>query len=382
MSSPKLHEKDGKVLVNGEFLDRIGKKYGSALAQIPYGYRLYPDMTGLNETFFIKHDPVEELGKGNCWLVRTQPDRKEVFAGIASEILNEKKAMREMNKEASKPSGLYGYTRKIQAMCESAEKRIQRKAGSLIRKAYRKNEQIPEFLAVHAKRANSVSAKILLKAFKEGLPKLASDEHEHDEDCHCGGECESCKMAEALRAKAARLEKLATSLDLFRSKLKQEFEKKGWTISAENMDKTLAACGAGPGQPSRNELLSAFKAMQKDGTIIRQGSEKNGKYVWKASERTKSAMATPRMYSLYGFPTKTAELGLQLCNDLRIEAGHIAADLHQRQASMYDGITGFLTEHSKTARSGAAKLLLACYPEQRMFKSASVDAWLTLDPEF
>lgn len=98
-------------------------------------------------------------------------------------------------------------------------------------------------------------------------------------------------------------------------------------------------------------------------------------------------------YGLYGFRARTAALGLSACQQMREQAGIIAADLHARKAKQYERITGFLDAHSKKARCGYTRMLRLAYPDQSM-KLASgepvpvyregtdgtpdtVDGWLT-----
>lgn len=399
---PKLHtQEDGKVLVDQDFVNSLLERFGSEVVRIPYGFRIYPDTTGSNEICLIKHDPIPEFKNSPCWLVITQPDREEVFRKISEDVLGKRKMARlvsdvdlsnwtltktsGLEKEAA-PKGLYGYTRKIQAMCESAERRLQRKAGSLIRKVSKRDQRSLEFLGTHAKRGKSIPAKMLVKAFVDGMPKLGShdDEFEADlalfddeESCHCGGECTTCKTVTGLRQAADSIEK--TRLDIIRA-----FETHRWTMGKTTWKaKVMPTLGGGAGTKGSPQVRGIFQDFIRDGIVIEQGQN----YTVAAKYRKHTPdfspkIASTRMYSMYGYPIRTAELSLQACNELRIEAGHIAADLHQRQASLYDGITGFLNDHVKTAHSLSGKLLLSVYPEQRMFRTANVDEWLSLDPEF
>lgn len=65
---------------------------------------------------------------------------------------------------------------------------------------------------------------------------------------------------------------------------------------------------------------------------------------------------------LYGYRERTAKIALAACSDLYHEAGLIAGDLHGRRAAHYDRVTGFLKEHSKSARCQYASMLLEAYP--------------------
>ena len=68
-------------------------------------------------------------------------------------------------------------------------------------------------------------------------------------------------------------------------------------------------------------------------------------------------------YRLYGFPTRTARLGLTSCALLREEAGRVASEMHARKADCHGDITGFLSRHATEAKCRYAKMLSACYPE-------------------
>lgn len=91
-------------------------------------------------------------------------------------------------------------------------------------------------------------------------------------------------------------------------------------------------------------------------------------------------------FGAYGYPAVTAYLGLTSCAALREAAGEIASDLHARRIDQHGPITSFLGDHCKTARCGASRLILDCYPEATLrLRSASeppstVDEWLAWDP--
>jgi len=93
-----------------------------------------------------------------------------------------------------------------------------------------------------------------------------------------------------------------------------------------------------------------------------------------------------REYGMYGYPTRTARLGLDGCATIREHAGIIASDLHRRRQALYDNITGFFQTHAKTARCPTSRVILSCYPESTIKfasddstpqeKPASVSEWL------
>ena len=75
---------------------------------------------------------------------------------------------------ASAPTGLYGYTKAVQSSCEASIRKMAKTASQLAKSAYQKDENVAPFLAAHAKRGNSLSAKILVAAMKDIGPKIAS----------------------------------------------------------------------------------------------------------------------------------------------------------------------------------------------------------------
>lgn len=185
-------------------------------------------------------------------------------------------------KEASAPTGLYGYTKAVQRDCEASARKLQRFASSVAKRAYGKDGRVAEFLGTHAKRGKSLSARILVAAMKDLGPKFAS---------------------EATR---------------------------GYPVIQANEDDMQAI---------ERAMMQKHKAT--DG-------------------QTKEA----RDYGMYGFPTKTARLGLDACTSLKEHAGVIASDLHRRRHAMYENITGFLREHAKQAKCHASRMILGCYPEE------------------
>jgi len=79
------------------------------------------------------------------------------------------------DKEAARaPSGLYGFTKAIQGDCEASIRKLERRAASLARNAWQKDEETARFLTLHAKRAKSVPARLLVAAMKQLGPKVAS----------------------------------------------------------------------------------------------------------------------------------------------------------------------------------------------------------------
>lgn len=223
-------------------------------------------------------DP-KELSEAELWDMMTRAaageDEKEGMfekdkpadptVNMSPEDAAEWKRQTEEHKDQFKSAaaaGLYGFTRGIQSDCEACVRKLSRHAEKVARSAYKKSEDVAPFLSTHAKRADSLPAKILLAAMKNLGPKIAADEE--------------------------------------------------------------------PEEPKSEEPESKEAA---------------------------------RKYSLYGYPAKTASLGLNACNEIRDMAGQLTVDLHGRRADKHAHVTGFFASHTKEAKCLYSKLLHASYPE-------------------
>jgi hypothetical protein len=80
---------------------------------------------------------------------------------------------RRASREAS--GGLYGYTKGTQRDVEASVRKAQRRALSVAKTLYAKDERSVDFLKAHAKRANSKTARLILSAMKVLGPRVASD---------------------------------------------------------------------------------------------------------------------------------------------------------------------------------------------------------------
>ena len=83
-------------------------------------------------------------------------------------------------------------------------------------------------------------------------------------------------------------------------------------------------------------------------------------------------MAGKSGYGLYGFKSKTANLGLSGCSELKTVVGEITADLHSRRTAKRENIIGFLNEHKKVGKCVYSRLMLSAYPDETV-KMASVE---------
>lgn len=147
---------------------------------------------------------------------------------------------------------------------------------------------------------------------------------------------------------------------------------------------TQRDCEAAGRKLARTALRLARSAFEADGEVVpflqahakREGS-RSAKVLLAAMREVGPKVASsiragqPReagkaTHGLYGFKTRTADLGLDACKSLRSAAGTIASDLHRRRADVHEKITGFLKEHSKQGRCVYSGMLLSCYPEASM----------------
>jgi hypothetical protein len=324
---------DGRRYVNEDFVNGVREAYPATTKKIPLGYSTYTGWTGKDEVLFTQQEPVPDVDfTGPVYQVTFDPSHPESFEQkirgvVGHETLAEEPTKKVMPKladddtmtrrrltasfdvdrvwgltlegrmekvaaerEARRGQGLYGYPKSIQSSCETATRRLTKRAGSVILKAAKRDRHVLGFLETHAERGGSMAARVLIAAYRAGMPQLPP------------------------RAPVANLD---TPDDLLKE-----------------------AAGARLG--------------------------------------------------MYGYPAKTAKIGLGACNIVREAAGVIAAALHLRRADHYAKITGFLGEHGKTAGSAASSLILRAFPAEG-FKfrrrraavegaPATVDEWLTWDP--
>jgi hypothetical protein len=310
---------DGRRYVNQDFVTKVREAYPATSKKIPLGYSVYTGWTGKDEVLFVEQGDTSPDVKfsGPIYQVSFDPSHPECFekrilgdvkhttlerraseetppqprlAGANDldlrwgDTLHERLAKRaSLGREARRGNGLYGFPKSIQAACESASRRLNTKAAGLVRAAMRRDDGVIGFLNTHAKRADSLPAKVLLAAYRGSLPNIEM---------------------EALR------------LD-----------------------------------PPAPVVIASTK---------------------EAGSR----------WGAYGYPVKTAKLGLSACATIREAAGEIASSLHSRRADLHPRITEFFGEHGKTAHCGASRLILVCYPEPGFCRSASEgsDEWLSWDP--
>lgn len=98
-----------------------------------------------------------------------------------------------------------------------------------------------------------------------------------------------------------------------------------------------------------------------------------------ASEPDSEPETKEASYSLYGYRSKVAKLGLQACSDLRMEVGRIASDLHRRKAEKHAQILGFLEQHGREANCVYSRIMHASYPaaDARIASHLDPSSWIT-----
>lgn len=253
-----------------------------------------------------------------------------------------------VEKEAA--TGLYGHTKRVQADCEGCIGRVRKAATQIARNVYARNEQVAEFLATHARRADSLPAQLLVAALREAGPKVARQ----------------------VRLAELRLDHLAN---------KTPAHKAVWAALGTQ---SKVALNQVQSKEAFADLLSATQDMVTmglvafDGVTVAKVTDADAQTGEDIKQTTDKNAA--RNYGLYGFGEKVAKLGLQACSDLRHEAGKIAHDLHRRRADRHAAITDFFANHSKQAKCAYSRLLAASYPELKVASARNaprtVQAWL------
>lgn len=235
------------------------------------------------------------------------------------------------------PSGLYGYTKAVQKACEGATRKVNKVAAKLAKTAYQKDERVATFLGAHAKRSNSMAAKILVAAMKNIGPKIASEKEA------CGGDCQ-CQNQQGQQT---------------------EDSKSSWRGARQTES----------GMPFDNKMLLVESYGEGDQPVV--AAEEPEAPTKQATDKEATE------YGLYGYAHKTAKLGTESCHSLAHEVGKVAVDLHRRKADLHEQITGFFQNHGKTARCATSKYIFACYPDAaaKFASPNTVDDWLSWDKD-
>lgn len=167
----KIIEAGGRVFVGEDYVDEVLELFPETTVPLGRGWQVNLGKTAQDLLLFTDHSPVEGI-RGATYLM-TCPGGFD----YAQEKIN---IMREWDKRQGSlrlagvsPSGLYGYTKAVQGCCEGAIRKLGRRASRIVRTAAGKDERVLDFLQRHAKRNHSKTAKILLGAYQESLPKFA-----------------------------------------------------------------------------------------------------------------------------------------------------------------------------------------------------------------
>ena len=121
---------------------------------------------------------------------------------------------------------------------------------------------------------------------------------------------------------------------------------------------------------ARVAAMIARAAMRKDAGVVdflkvhakREGS-RPAKVLLAALKETLPRVAAAAEVGMYGHKARTAQIGIQACADVRLEAGRIAAELHGRKGSEHARITAFLKSHSAKGKCAYSGMILSCYPD-------------------
>jgi hypothetical protein len=281
-------------------------------------------------------------------------------------------------------SGLYGFSKGIQSDCDSCVKKLTRGAEKLARQIYSKDEKVAPFLSKHAQRAESLPAQILTAAMKSLGPKIASAktanslqdlavdialEIDNDIDMACTlsfylVEDRDTVMAQrfweyAKQYEQAKLKRPSqTLLNRIRVYIDQAAEIRAF------ISFLLGECNADALAGRVSPMLTRLAS---------ENPEDQEKPETEPETDPESKTAAASRYGLYGYPSKTASLGLTACAQIREVAGTLASDLHRKKADKYAHITGYLDAHAKQANCLYSRLLHASYPEnERAVKAAAM----------
>ena len=371
--------------------------------------------------------------KTNYW-----KDEKTAFTNVKRYLPKDggDKKAEETPKTAA--SGNYGFTKKMQADCDTASRRIAKEALRIAKRVYGKDARVSEFLSAHAKRGKSLSAKVLVAALQEMGPKLATGKAARLQELREANGTAKAKTAgsgennaEYLNSLPARQREhmLKTIADHYGISTSEAFEEVT-DRDAEKLyeylavDHSLAMVVYGDFRNFRFAADGVQKLAVQKGKVtiditvkkrgdvfvvtLRAGSKKfaikvnaNGLPMGSTtgpnsalfqvcreevrklvSKEGKTAADKEAKYGLYGFRSKTSKLGLGACSELRHESGRIGSNLHRRRHDKHAKISEYLKAHCKAADCPYSRLLMAGYPGADMkFASlpvpASIDDWIS-----
>jgi len=256
--------------------------------------------------------------------------------------------------------GMYGYTKGTQRDVESTVRKATNYATKLAKSVYAKDERSVDFLKTHAKRG-SKTAKLLLAAMSNVGPRVASEKS--------AGSNPFPDLKRHFPGQAVQ----AAFPGPFDPSTPDALGDRDNVVSYARMFGDIAGW-------SRYADIAIIAG--EDGNSLDMVHRKDGKWYWGASvdlepwrtassssvfelpiENKTAAKRKSPTNGMYGFPSKVARLSLTACSDLKSYIGEVAYDLHSRRTARHSRITGFLKEHSKTAKCGYSRMLLSCYPD-------------------
>jgi hypothetical protein len=329
-------------------------------------------------------------------------------------------------REAS--GGLYGYTKGTQRDVEASVRKSQRRALSVAKTLYAKDERSVDFLKAHAKRANSKTARLLLTAMKVIGPRVASDKtaagslltltdvrdlpsgdmriflRYMDDFYGSKGVYPDTKGRKVIqkdveKALKALIKKNRGKYEwsggdsLNREQVRDVLMDMGKldphykTAALELPSERHASIFHGSPKEQLEYVVDALRLAGKQGLRVdglpRKGAlaaqqkgfadaERGQLFITPKGKGVRLASEEKVAGGLYGHPTKTARLALVACSDLRAYVGEVAYSLHSRRTAKYANMTGFLKEHGKTAKCAYSRMILSCYPDAPVAKQASM----------
>jgi hypothetical protein len=176
----------GRRFVNADFVNDVRKLYPGTTKKIPLGYSTYVGWTGKDEVLFTQHAPVAGI-KGGVYEVTTNVVNPAAFDNkILKRIKYRETKVAAVQgltpmpvvaptHTARKSERLCGYARLVQACCKISTSKLNLRARDLMKTAVRRDEAVIAFLQHHVKKGRSLSARVLLGAYQESLPKLATE---------------------------------------------------------------------------------------------------------------------------------------------------------------------------------------------------------------
>lgn len=337
-----------------------------------------------------------------------------------------------MASDKAAAGGLYGYTKGTQRDVEVSIRKAQRRAASVAKTLYAKDNRSFAFLDSHAKRANSKTARLILSAMSSIGPRLAADKTAGSGDRnkayldsissrmkdkilkgianHYGttvavieGEVTD-KDAEALYEYITDRSRMQVYRDMQSGRFAST---KMSSLGIEAVQPNLFYISTSDGDtygpfrrmPEAEDAIDdlmvlddTFEAVaEKGGAVLKTIINPRMFRLYTPADlarqyRTASLLPVEKAASgevvkpvrekvaggLYGYPTKTARLALVACSDLRAYVGEVAYGLHSRRAAKHDRITGFLKMHSRSARCPYSRMILSSYPDGPSSKSAAM----------